>query len=115
MIAPMVQLFYQHGYEKGSKFVGQSPIIIHLGEKLNISAIWIERHHLCDWTTILRFPRPRMLLPRQIRHLGSFSSGMSPPTEHNVLGIAPNEPGLACRYCRRYNSTLPGNFCGSSG
>ena len=40
MIAPMVQLFYQHGYEKGSKFVGQSSACAHSYDKsmLNLAA-----------------------------------------------------------------------------
>lgn len=33
MIAPMVQLFYQHGYEKGSKFVG---------ECLPVQPVWLR-------------------------------------------------------------------------
>jgi adiponectin receptor len=31
MVAPMVQLFYQHGYEKGSKFVGTSAVARNCG------------------------------------------------------------------------------------
>jgi len=39
MIAPMVHLFYQHGYDKASKFIGQL-LHRHLGTKAD------DQHHL---------------------------------------------------------------------